>query len=191
MFQSAPDIAGLLVGGGGLPAGFVGNLVDMARAAGVPTAFAGIDVPLRLSAERPLRPEAVRDYLARFDYVGVRSKAATEALLRTGATVQHAGDWALVLQADRAADLTASPRRIALVLRESALEETQWGYLEAVERLLEGLRARGHEPFWLPFCPEDERFLGEVALSTAAPLERCWWNPRRMKQILEIGRAHV
>ena len=77
------------------------------------------------------------------------------------------------------------------------MERISWDFIAALESLLEGLRKRGFEPFWLPFCPEDERFLGELALVRSAPVERCWWNARRMKQfvatsgaLVSVGRLH-
>lgn len=193
VFEQHDRIAGLLVGGGGLPCGFAGGLVDAARAAGVPTALAGVDITFPEGGSS----RALHDYLARFDEVFLRSRAATEAVSAVGITGRHAGDWALRLEIDRAKDLTLSPRRIAIVVREEPLERLAWDFVAAIESLLAGLRARGHEPFWLPFCPEDERLLGELALLGAAPMERCWWNPRRMKQfvatsgaVVSVGRLH-
>jgi hypothetical protein len=193
VFEQHDRIAGLLVGGGGLPCGFAGGLVDAARAAGVPTALAGVDLTLPEGGSS----RALHDYLARFDDLFLRSRAATEAVSAVGIGGHHAGDWALRLETDRGKDLSFSPRRIALVVREEPLERLGWDFVTAIGSLLAGLRDRGHEPFWLPFCPEDERVLGELALLGAAPMERCWWNPRRMKQVVatsgavvSIGRLH-
>jgi hypothetical protein len=190
-------VAGLLVGGGGLPSGFAGNLVDSARASGIPTAFAGIDVAFETQNGHSLRPEGIRDYLARFDYVGARSAEGAAMLGRTGIPVQHAAEWALSLETDRCDDLLPDPGRVAVVLREWPLEMVGWHYIQAAMDLIEGLRARGFQPCWLPFCPEDERFLGDLALGGAAPVERIWWNPRRMKQfvatsatVVSVGRLH-
>ncbi len=195
VFQQQRRVTGLLVGGGGLPCGFGGGLVDAAREVGVPTAFAGVDIAQ--PGGMPTRPAALRDYLARFDFLGVRSAAALETIAGTGVTAYHAADWALRLETDRGGDLSATPRRVAVVVRELPLERIAWGYVAAIESLFAGLRQRGCDPFWLPFCPEDERFLGELALAGAAPLERCWWNPRRMKQVVatsdavvSVGRLH-
>lgn len=193
VFEQHGRIAGLIVGGGGLPCGFAGGLVDAARAAGVPTALAGVDLTLPEGGSS----RSLHDYLARFDDVSLRSRAATEAVSAAGITGRHAGDWALRLEIDRGKDLTLSPRRVAIVVREEPLERLSWEFVAAIESLLEGLRARGHEPFWLPFCPEDERLLGTLALLRCAPMERCWWNARRMKQlvatsgaVISVGRLH-
>lgn len=197
VFQQHRRIAGLLVGGGGLPCGFGSGLVDAARASGVPTAFAGVDLNLSMPDGGLQRPAAVHDYLARFDFVGIRSAAAVSSLASTGIAVHHGADWALRLPTDQGDDLSSAPRRVAVVLRELPLEQFSWDSVAALESLLEGLRKRGFEPFWLPFCPEDERFLGELALVRSAPVERCWWNARRMKQfiatsgaLVSVGRLH-
>ena len=139
--------------------------MDAARASGVPTAFAGVDLNLSMPDGGLQRPAAVHDYLARFDFVGVRSAAAVSSLASTGSAVHHGAAWALRLPTDQGDDLSSAPRRVAVVLRELPLERISWDFIAALESLLEGLRKRGFEPFWLPFCPEDERFLGELALA--------------------------
>jgi hypothetical protein len=127
----------------------------------------------------------------------VRSAAAAETVAAAGVAGHHAGDWALRLETDRCSDLAFTPRRVAVVVREQPLEQIGADFVAGIETLLAGLRQRGYEPFWLPFCPEDERFLGELALGDAASQERCWWNARRMKQVVatcgavvSVGRLH-
>jgi len=192
--SAQPRVAGMLVGGGGLPCGFVADQVHAARLAGVPTAFAGVDLALPRAVANPA---ALGDYLRLFDYVGVRNEGSVRQLAALGLNAEHGADWALRLVNDRSPEFRLAPKRVALVARELPLERIGWGYLDALKRLVDGLRALGAEPFWLPFCPEDERFLRELALDRLAPMERCWWNARRMKQVVgssgalvSIGRLH-
>ena len=84
-----------------------------------------------------------------------------------------------------------------MVLREDDRSVLAPDYREQIRRLLAALWAVGLVPVLLPFAPEDERLLEELGLGRLAPVERCWWNARRLKQLsarsgltLSIGRLH-
>ncbi|HTR86730.1 MAG TPA: hypothetical protein VMI56_19770 [Reyranella sp.] len=186
-------LAGFLVCGGGLGPGFGANHALVTRYQHAPSALVGVDM------HQP-RLDAVRvnaRHARLFDYAAVRHAVSWRQRLLGGLFVAHGADWALGLKKDEAADVQPEPEAVAVVVREWALTNIPYDYLSAVTRLVEGLRALGRQPFFLPFAPEDERFLGQTGLHTLAPMRAAWWNPRRVKQmigavgvVVSIGRLH-
>ena len=199
VFGQVPRPAGLLVGGGGLPMGCGGHQALSARARGLRTALAGIDVwrssgtpghPVRDSAEK---------WISLFDATYVRTTESLRALVRGGMgdRVGLGGDWALRVRTDTSPDVTMQPARALVVLREELPETLLPGYRELVRSLLAQLGERGFVPILLPYAPEDERMMREMDLISLAPMEALWWNPSRLKQMhansgltVSIGRLH-
>lgn len=188
-----PSLVGVIVGGGGLPLGCAANQVVEARLAGKRAVLAGIDAWMAEDTSW------IAAYAQFFDLVAFRTAEAYAHAggLLGGVEAIHGGDWALLLPTDSAIDVVPDPRRVLVTLREFDLKTVLHTYGESVKTLLEDVRARGLVPAFLPFCPEDERFIGELGLDRAAPVERHWWNPRRMKQViaasgmmLSVGRLH-
>ena len=209
VFRSGRPIAGMMIGGGGLAVGFAANLVMEARARGIPTFLSGVDLPgLDMPACDPPDREVVRgrniidhavmrDYLAGFAQVMVRTHHGQEICRQLQVPAVFGSDWALKLTMDEAPDVTASKRRALVVLREFPLPMVPFGYVLAIEALIEGLRAQGWEPAFLPFCPEDARNTEQLDLARLAPALEHWWNPRRVKQLIgasglvvAVGRLH-
>jgi hypothetical protein len=197
--MSKPPPAGLIVGGGGLFFSFAGNQALTAQWAKVPCVMAGVDLladPETLgSAKIDWRP--FTRYVNTLDFFAIRHEIAPDIVKRLGVTPFYGADWALRLPADQAPDVAPQPDAVAIVLREYDLARVRYDYIDAVKRLVDGLRAEGRKPLFLPFSPEDERFLGELAITGLAPAERQWWNPRRMKQLIgsvgavvSCGRLH-
>ena len=193
-----PAIAGIIVGGGGLPLGFAANQVIAARSAGKKAAFVGTDLwPGRPGTASDVA-RAVSHYLDLFDFVAVRHARSLDCPgARTFGRVVHGADWALRLPTDAAADISLDRRRALVTLREFAIGTVPHVYGTAVAAMIQAVRDCGYSPLMLPFCPEDQRFLAELGLDRLAPIESCWWNPRRAKQwiaasglLLSVGRLH-
>lgn len=193
----ARSASGMIVGGGGLPLGFVADQILAARSAGIPIAFVGTDFPVtRLHAGRSAE-DASRDYLRLFDYVALRSLASVKKAKQLGHHVVHGADWALRLLTDEDASIRPVADRALVVLREFPLAAISFYYVEQITHLLESLRDTGFIPTMLPFCMEDDRFARALGLDLLAPTERHWWNARRVKQlisssglVISVGRLH-
>lgn len=194
-----PDAIGLLAGGGGLPLGFGAGQQIYARARGLKTAIAGIDIwSMAAKAGKPAAAEAGH-YLGHFDRAYVRTASSIEnARLGGFADVLKLGaDWALNLNADLNPEIGDERDRALVVLREDDRSVLAPDYREQIRRLLAALWGAGLVPVLLPYAPEDEKLLEELGLGRLAPVERSWWNARRLKQLaaqsgltLSIGRLH-
>ena len=188
---------GMIVGGGGLPLGFVADQVYAARSAGVPIALAGTDLPASRIHSDNLADRACREYLDLFDFVALRSSTAVNQAHHIGKRVTYGADWALRLPNDESEDVRPDPKRALVVLREYPMAAVSYHYVKEVTRLIEILRRDGFAPTLLPFCIEDDRFANMLGLDLIAPTERHWWNARRVKQliassglIVSVGRLH-
>ncbi|WP_398471778.1 polysaccharide pyruvyl transferase family protein, partial [Tardiphaga sp.] len=188
-----PNIVAVLVGGGGLRVGFGANQVLAARYAARKTAIAGVDLWYPLPGHSS---DATHSYASLFDFVSIRHSPASETH-QTALDVHHGGDWTFRLPRDTAVDLVADPSRVLITLREYPIEQVPWDYIIEIRRIVEAVRLRDLLPAFLPFSPEDERFLMQMGLEHLAPVERHWWNPRRAKQLiassgamLSVGRLH-
>jgi hypothetical protein len=190
---------GLLVGGGGLPLGFAAGQEIYARAHGLRSAIAGIDIWSGAAAPtEPMAPQA-RRYLEGFGLAYVRTEAGLDKARRGGfaEALRLGADWALNLAADDSPDVLDQPRRALVVVREDAPETLARDLRAQLRRLLAALAAAGFVPVLLPYAPEDERLLEELGLHELAPVVRAWWNPRRLKQLsarsgltVSVGRLH-
>jgi hypothetical protein len=193
----ARSCVGMIVGGGGLPLGFVADQILAGRSAGIPIALAGTDFPTsRIHADKSAE-RAIREYLGFFDFIALRSAAAVEQACRVGQPVVHGADWALRLATDENEEVRHVANRALIVLREFPLSAVQFHYVGEITRLVETLRYLGLVPTLLPFCAEDDRFANSLGLDLTAPTERHWWNARRVKQliassglIISVGRLH-
>lgn len=187
----------MIVGGGGLPIGFVADQVIAARSAGIPIAFAGTDLPASRFHRGPAADAALQSYIKLFNVVALRSAAAVEQATVLKRQVTYGADWALRLATDKAADVTMNERRALVTLREFPLQVVSHRYVREVERLFGSLAASGYEPTLMPFCAEDDTFAADLGLDRLAPSERHWWNSRRVKQfiassglMISVGRLH-
>jgi polysaccharide pyruvyl transferase WcaK-like protein len=192
----ARSCSGMIVGGGGLPIGFVADQVFAARSAGLPVALAGTDFPI-INRQSPFAERVSVDYLKSFDLVALRSATAVERAREAGVAAVHGADWALSLPTDESDAFQQLANRVLIVLREFPLEAVSFRYVEEITRLIGQLRAAGFAPTLLPFCPEDDRFATALGLDLLVPTERHWWNPRRVKQLIalsglliSVGRLH-
>ncbi|WP_103119602.1 polysaccharide pyruvyl transferase family protein [Methylopila sp. Yamaguchi] len=187
----------MIVGGGGLPIGFVADQVIAARSAGIPIAFAGTDLPASRFHRGPAADAALQSYIRLFNVVALRSAAAVEQARLAKRQVTYGADWALRLVTDKATDVTTNERRALVTLREFPLQVVSYQYVREVERLIGELAANGYEPTLMPFCAEDDKFAADLGLDRLAPSERHWWNSRRVKQfiassglMISVGRLH-
>lgn len=193
----ARSVVGMIVGGGGLPLGFVADQILAARSAGVPVALAGTDFPVSRIHNHDAAGVACQEYLRLFDLVALRSSAATDQARRIGQPAVHGADWALKLPTDAYVDIQPVADRALVVLREFPLTATSYHYIREITRLVETLQHAGFKPTLLPFCMEDDRFACTLGLDLIAPSERHWWNARRVKQliassglVISVGRLH-
>jgi hypothetical protein len=193
----ARSCVGMIVGGGGLPVGFVADQVFAARSAGVPIALAGTDFPGGSIHHGKSTDVASLEYLKCFDVVALRSARAVERAARLGHPAAHGADWALRLLSDENEAVQRVTNRAFIVLREFPLSVITFKYVQEITRLISQLRATGFALTLLPFCAEDDRFATALGLDLIAPTERHWWNPRRVKQliamsglVISVGRLH-
>jgi hypothetical protein len=204
VFRWNERYAGLLVGGGGLPFGFAAHLAVHARTYQSATAIAGVDFApmhgdprLRGPAQRAAFAMAAKQYADLFDFRALRTQTAVESAAAHGLEYFHGADWALRLISDQDPSVEHNDRRALVVLREISLKSLSYGYVQEVSVLISALEERGFEPHFLPFAPEDERFLVQIGLDRRIPVIRTWWNARRAKQwiassglTLSLGRLH-
>lgn len=194
-------MAGVIVGGGGLGIGFGASQVHVAKSVGTPVILAGVDYFNHFdpsSEHFETFSSAYTDYLRLFDYIAVRSKASVKNARADGIGANYGADWALNLLSDKDPDIQHDPKRVTLVLREHGLDEQgRKRYRDEVIRFIGGLRQAGLRPEFLPFSPEDERFLAALELAELIPSHIHWWNARRLKQIIacsgllvSVGRLH-
>lgn len=209
MFDEGRRVVAMMIGGGGLAVGFAANLVFEARARGIPTFISGVDLPgldmpgcdppdrKVVRGRQAVDSEQMRAYLGGFDRVMVRTRHGLDICRQLGVEADFGADWAIRLKQDEAADVSASRRRALIVLREFPLQLVPYSYVTEIQKLVEGLKAQGWEPAFLPFCPEDARNTVELDLASSAPTLEHWWNPRRVKQLIAssglvigVGRLH-
>ena len=195
LIKSIADPVGVLVGGGGLAVGFAAAQVFIARTQQLPTALAGVDI-FELH-KHPRAAPVLRTWLGLFDQVIPRTSRSESVMRALDMPSLHGGDWALRLAADVAPDVTVDDHRALVVLREDVLGEAGNDYRAGMRDLLSQLAACGYGPVFLPFSPEDERFLTTQGLVDGIPVERAWWNARRLKQLIAssgltvtVGRLH-
>lgn len=209
LFDEGRPIVAMMIGGGGLAVGFAANLVFEARARGIPTFISGVDLPgLDMPGcdppdRRVVRGRQVIDagqmkaYLSGFSQVMVRTHHGLDICRQLGVEAEYGADWAIRLIQDEAEDVSDSGRRALIVLREFPLHLVPYSYVLEIQALVEGLKAQGWQPAFLPFCPEDARNAAELDLNALAPTLEHWWNPRRVKQLISasglvigVGRLH-
>jgi polysaccharide pyruvyl transferase WcaK-like protein len=187
------QVAGLHVGGGGLPHGFNAAQVVRARSYDKPAFLTGVDAAAPVS---PRAAAAVADYLKLFDFVSLRSTGSFETMRNMRPDCHLGADWALALPTDgpRPVPRTGS---VVLTIREFPPELLSSAYLSSLERLIGGLQERYGKVVLLPFCPEDERFLDHLPSAEELHREIHWWNPRRVQReiaaaelVVSLGRFH-
>jgi polysaccharide pyruvyl transferase WcaK-like protein len=187
------QVAGLHVGGGGLPHGFNAAQVVRARSYDKPVFLTGVDAAAPVS---PGAASAVSDYLKLFSFVSVRSAGACETMRSLRPDCHLGADWALALPTDGPQPVAPSGS-VLLTIREFPPELLSAAYLASLDRLVAVLRDRFSKLVLLPFCPEDERFLDHLPVTERLAREIHWWNPRRMQReiaaadcVVSLGRLH-
>lgn len=195
--DALPDGVGMLVGGGGLPIGFTAGQVLGARAKGLRTAIAGVDVWEPDANPDSPHARALTTWFSMFDYVIPRTSTSMAYATACGADPVYGADWALRLPTDNADDIVEQTDRALVILREDRLEALSETYAEEILYLIDSLEQAGWKPVFLPFAPEDERFLQETGLDGRLAIERMWWNARSLKQMISrsgltvsVGRLH-
>lgn len=190
-------LAGVLVAGGGLALAFGADILIEAAACGVPVAVAGVDIPHRTVRLAQHHPGFLPAYRALLAALTVRTGASAALAERLGLRATYAADFALRLPTDAAVEVQPDPRRALVVVREWPRDDSTAAYVGEVLSVIAALIDAGYAPAFLPFAPEDTRFLHEAGIAPAAPVIETWWNPRRMKQliassavVITIGRLH-
>jgi len=187
-----PEVRALHILGGGLPIGFNAAL---ARLTGKPVAMTGIDDPFHRLVERGLDTAAAQEVAERLSLLCARTVASRDRLAAMGIEARLGADWAAGLRRDESG--TGSPETVYLVLRELPDSLVTPKLLGEYRSLVSRLRRAGVSPRLLPMCPEDERFLERVDASWSLPVDRHWWNPRRLLEligdsagVISVGRLH-
>jgi polysaccharide pyruvyl transferase WcaK-like protein len=188
------DPDALLIGGGGLSPGFGAHFALTMRLLGRPTVLAGTD-NLDLCLANPA-PEAFRDYMDGFRYIGLRFEAGLQATRALGVEAALGADWAYgLLIAPELPPVTERP--CAVIVRAWDPDRHDAEFRFQIHALVRGLRVAGYAPFLLPFSPEDEELAIRLAPFLDVPVQAMWWNPRAQKGVLErcalvvsVGRLH-
>jgi polysaccharide pyruvyl transferase WcaK-like protein len=192
-----PNLAGVVVGGGSLSLAFGADLLLEAAARGVPVAVTGVDLMGEAEAlhrRHPALSTAWRDILA---HLMVRSSASAQRAAALRLRALHGADLALRLPVDASAEIERDRRRAAIVIRERQPSGDMEAVAGEARALIGAVEAAGQRPVFLPFAPEDTRFLAALGIADLAPVFESWWNPRRLKQliaesglIVSMGRLH-
>lgn len=195
-FPAGP-MAGMIVGGGGLPIGFAADQIYSAKRSNTPIALVGTDYPANAILDTKASSISEYNYLRMFDYISFRSADSVAKASSIGIKATYGADWALNLRTDTSSDVAKNEKRVFLVIREFPLKLAQYFYVEQIHYLYEELLKMGYEPIFLPFCDEDDRFVRSLGLDYLMPSEIQWWNARRVKQLIDqsglvisLGRLH-
>jgi polysaccharide pyruvyl transferase WcaK-like protein len=191
------DLVGMVVGGGALSLGFAAGQVLVAKARGVPVAFASVDV-WTPTAELHAAVRGVLDlWLGLFDLIVTRTARSVTKLNDLGLGSVYAADFALRLPTDNSPAVRVNEPRALVVLREGIPGMANEEFAAWAVNLLVQLQVCGYRVVLLPFCPEDDRFLAELDLCDRFEVERIWWNARQLKQLIAssaltvtVGRLH-
>lgn len=182
-----PDVIGLHVGGGGLPPGFGGAHVTISRVRGLPCVTSGVDEPysLYLGGDN----HRLTEDRARWSLFQVRTGESLKRLQEIGITADLGADWASILEIDDSGEPAFDG--ITLILRELPMSMLDRKRLEEYRRLIAAFRRFDIPVRLLPFCPEDERYINRIDAAWTLPVERHWWNPRRMREVIAKSRGIV
>lgn len=194
-FEEADSIAGLIVGGGGLPAGFCANLVVAAKVNKIPTFLIGVDL---YETGDPIARSAVAEYVNLFDLFSYRSECDDSRLLKMLRCEHFLGaDWALKLIVDQDSEIVQNSKRAIVVIREYPNGALCDDYFDEIDQIFNVLEKNGFTAVLAPFCPEDMQFLQKFNLAKDREIVELWSNPRRVKQLIgasgllvSIGRLH-
>ncbi|GLK54287.1 hypothetical protein JOD31_001454 [Methylopila capsulata] len=185
------DVAALHIGGGSLPFGFSGQFLMSALDAQKRTMITGVDSSVKSALGR----DHIRfDIYNRLDLFSVRTTKSIFNLRKAGVGVHHGADWALGL---KAIEPPAHKRGGALVtLRNFGTPDQE--HIDAVNRLHAYLERQGHKVRYLPFAPDDQRFMKFFPTANADNTELCWHDPRQVKGLIgaadvvvSVGRLHT
>lgn len=194
-FENPGQIAGLIVGGGGLPAGFCANLVVAAKVNRIPTFLIGVDL---YEADDPISRSAVAEYVNLFDFFSYRSECDDSRLLGM-LRCEHAlgADWALKLIVDKDPGISKNINRAIVVIREYPNQALCDDYFDEIKKVFDVLEKHSLKPVLVPFCPEDMEFIRKYNLAEGREFMELWSNPRKLKQLiaasrllLSVGRLH-
>lgn len=189
---AAADVVAIHVGGGGLPHGFNAAQVVHARSHGKPALLTGVDA----KPVPPAAAAALKNYLALFDFVSVRSGGSHQTLRDLVPDCHLGADWAAALPTDGPLPVPKTDR-VLVTLREFPRELLSASYCQSIAALVHRLADRYDQMALLPCCPEDERFLDWIPAVEKLPREVHWWNPRRIQReiaaaaaVVSVGRLH-
>lgn len=188
------DVVGLHIGGGDLPLGFNGGQMIAALSHGKKVIVSGVDCKWVSPDGHGGSSKLVKNFLD-LAPTAFRSKGQFEQAHGLSDNATWGADWALDLETDCDPD---SPRDLVLLtLEEFPIERIDHDTLVATRNLVSALQDRNWEVALMPFCPEDERFMGHLAPTFGLRREVHWWNPRRLKQLIKqaklvvsVGRFH-
>jgi hypothetical protein len=187
------DIVGLHVGGGGLPIGFNGGQVAICNVFDKKVLSTGVDNPI-IQIDSVCNYNNLCEQIQRFDLFSVRTQNCFDAISGTSNNVSLGADWAIGLNIEESSD--AGFNGIYVVIRELPIDYLSANVLKKYSQFIKFLTSM-YEVRFLPFCPEDERFLEYLPNVCLHELERQWWNPRKMKEkiyksqgLVSLGRLH-
>lgn len=196
------ELAGVHIGGGGLDFGFRADFVFNALRYEIPTFLTGVELSERI--DHGTTDDATEKYLDLFSmsadrYFDEKIRHEIISQIRPICTqrMMLGSDWAFDLISDEYEGIGYAKNRVLLTVREHEYNKIQDIYLNFLKMNVETLRLLGLDPIFLPFAPEDTRFLEYFNLDGLAPIVELWNNPRRMQQyiknskmIISYGRFH-
>ncbi|MCP9848319.1 polysaccharide pyruvyl transferase family protein [Cyanobium sp. Morenito 9A2] len=185
------DIAFLHIGGGSLPFAYAGHFILSAFDYGIPVLMSGIDASIKpKSADDDIK----KVIYSRLAFMSVRTDKSYSNLSKHSGNlnIHHGADWALGLSR---ADTGISDVDIVVTTRgfsePSSIHQTNRSDFEHF------LTSNGRRITWLPFAPDDRRFLLETGVDDQDILN-LWHDPRQVLDVIckskltvSIGRLHT
>lgn len=188
----ASDVVGIHIGGGSLAFGFSGQFLLTALDARKKTLISGIDASLKPNLPADHIRFAIYD---RLDFLSVRTVKSLDNLRKNNVPVHHGADWALGLGV---IEPPKDRQGGALITIRAFGEPPGDEHRRDMLALHKYLERQGHRVRYLPFAPEDRRFLDHFPHVKPSAIENIWHDPRQVKGLIKeadcvvsVGRLHT
>jgi polysaccharide pyruvyl transferase WcaK-like protein len=213
------DVAGFILGGGGLGLGFGWNQYIVAKRRGVKVVHIGthldasflgddtgetvgldeVDVIEKIpEGSADLYNVAVSSFLRLADYYAVRNKQSVEYAKKLGVTPKLYPDVAFALDRDNSPDVPVDKKRMLVTIREYPPTHQDFDKLKKWLVKIEDYATKlGMYIKVIPYCEADAKTTREVGYGDKM-IDGQYWNPRRVKQwvansgmVVSFGRFHA
>jgi polysaccharide pyruvyl transferase WcaK-like protein len=214
-----PDIAGFILGGGGLGLGLGWNQYFVAKRRGVPVIHIGTHVDASFVGEEngstvgldevdniqelpqgdgSLYNQAVGAFLKMADYYAVRNTQSLEYARKLGVEPKYYPDIAFGLKKDRSPEVDVDKRRMIVTIREYPIIHQDIRKLKKWMEKLEDYATRlGMHIKVVPYCEADAWTTKQIGYEDKM-IDGQFWNPKRVKTLIAnsgmqvtLGRFHA